>query len=424
MRIAVYPHDLEIGGSQLNAIEIAAEIRRRGHEILVIGRPGSLVSRIAELGLEFVELPAPSKRPSRRVAHAIRDLIETRGIDIVHGFEWPPTLEAVWACQGNGARPCSTVMSMAVAPFIPRWVPLFVGTEQIAAVERSHGRREVELLEPPVDLTTNDPEIDFDIEELRRSWGWEPETIGVGLVTRLAHEMKLEGVLAAIKVVGQSRDERLRLVIAGDGPARAEVDDAVNALPPASRHRVVLTGELADPRPVYAAVDISLGMGGSALRAMAFGKPLVVQGEQGFWCTLDEKSVAGFLWTGWYGAGPGRDRGVATLSAELEALVADSSRRAELGVLGRRLVEDRFSIEVAADRQIDLYQRMLGSEGSVPARALGTAEGLLRYAAYYARKRAHRILGRGAADDFNARPVAADRGAPSSSPSLWKGIRQ
>ena len=55
MRIAVYPHDLGIGGSQLNAIEIAAGVRDLGHHPFVVGRPGALVERIHELGLEFVE---------------------------------------------------------------------------------------------------------------------------------------------------------------------------------------------------------------------------------------------------------------------------------------------------------------------------------------------------------------------------------
>ena len=50
----------------------------------------------------------------------------------------------------------------------------------------------------------------------------------------------------------------------------------------AGRQVVLLTGEIADPRPAYAAADVVVGQGGSALRGMAFGKPLVVVGEGRF----------------------------------------------------------------------------------------------------------------------------------------------
>ena len=49
MRILVYPHDLGIGGSQLNAIELAAAVQRLGHEVIVYGRPGPRTRHIGEL---------------------------------------------------------------------------------------------------------------------------------------------------------------------------------------------------------------------------------------------------------------------------------------------------------------------------------------------------------------------------------------
>ena len=77
---------------------------------------------------------------------------------------------------------------------------------------------------------------------------------------------------------------RVRLVIVGDGPARAELDAlAASANARCGRTVATLVGAADDPRPWYAAADVVLGMGSSALRAMAYAKPLVVQGERGFW---------------------------------------------------------------------------------------------------------------------------------------------
>ena len=127
MKILVYPHDLGMGGSQTNAIELAGELVRLGVECTVFGRPGTLNARIEELGLPFIESVDHGRRPSPGVVRQLRDLVEKGGFDLVHGYEWPPTLEAALAVRGlPGTAVVSTVMSMAVAPFIPSWVPLVV----------------------------------------------------------------------------------------------------------------------------------------------------------------------------------------------------------------------------------------------------------------------------------------------------------
>src|SRR5207237_10898328 len=75
----------------------------------------------------------------------------------------------------------------------------------------------------------------------------------------------------------------LDLVIVGTGDA----EDVVRRKAEAANRRlgrpaVVLVGPMNDPRPAYAAADLVLGQGGSAIRAMSFTKPLIVIGEKGF----------------------------------------------------------------------------------------------------------------------------------------------
>jgi glycosyltransferase involved in cell wall biosynthesis len=346
VRIIVHPHELGIGGSQLNAIELAAAVRDRGHETLVFGRSGPLRQRIDELGLEFVEAPPQGRRPSIPAARALAELAERRHIDVIHGYEWPPILDGVLAAAGSRSLTVvGTVMSMSVPPFIPHSVPLVVGTAEMREYERAAGRHRTHLLEPPVDLEFNDPSLVDGAAAFRERFGLDGTGLNIVSVGRFAHELKLEGILTAIEVVGALADATgARLILVGDGPARGEVERAADA---ANRRygagTVVLTGPLDDPRPAYAAADISLGMGGSALRALAYGTPLVVQGENGFWRTLTPASADQFLWTGWYGIGEGSAAGAARLRNELAPLLSGAPRRARLGDFGRRLVADRFS---------------------------------------------------------------------------------
>lgn len=428
MRILVHPHDLAMGGSQMNAIDLAHGLVRRGHDVCVYGRPGVLVERIERLGLEFVRAPEPRHRPGREIVADLRRLVAERRLDVLHGYEWPPGLECHLASRGTDAVAVTTVMSMAVAPFLPRTMPLVVGTEQIAAAERRAGRTLVSVLEPPVDTVENAPGLDLDVAAFRARWlpGDRPTVV---CVTRLARELKLEGLLSAVDAVGRLALEQrrrgeppVRLLVVGDGPARAEVAQAaarVEGLVGAGT--VVLTGELADPRPAYAVADVALGMGGSALRAMAFATPLVVQGERGFFRLLDEESAPDFLWTGWYGVGGPADP-AAALADLLRDLLADPGRRTRLGALGRDLVQRRFSLTAATVRQEEIFARALaasGPGGPVSGAATGLAADVVagvRFGRYYAAKRVRRALGTRAADDFNSRPVAAAAEPPPRPP--------
>ncbi|RLK47948.1 glycosyltransferase [Microbacterium telephonicum] len=407
MRILVYPHDLELGGSQLNAIEIAAAVRDRGHDVIVFGRRGALNARIDALGLEFVDAPAPGRRPSPTTARALVELVRRREIDVLHGYEWPPTLDAVLAARSvPDVRVVSTVMSMSVPPFVPRSVDLIVGTEQIAEAERQAGRARVSVLEPPVDLTFNDGDAEVGAGAFRARWGVRDDEVLVVAVTRLAHELKLEGILTAIDAMRDvPRNAPVRLIVVGDGPAADTVGERAAAVNDELGHaRVILTGGMLDPRPAYAAADVAIGMGGSALRALAYGAPLIVQGERGYWRTLTPDSLPEFLWAGWYGIGAETAAGSAAFHTELSPLLIDPALRERLARFGRRVVAERFSTEGAADRQLARYEEAMARPTATDTAAEAAA--LARYARYYALKRMRRLVRRERSDDFNARPVA------------------
>ncbi|NVM94405.1 glycosyltransferase [Arthrobacter wenxiniae] len=410
MKIVTYPHDMGIGGSQLNAVELAAALQRRGHEVLVFGQQGPLVEKVSELGLEFLESPAVHRRPTPGVVNALRRLVKTRGIDVVHGYEWPPSLEAVLACRPpSRAVAVSTVLSMSVAPFIPTNVPLLVGTEQILANEKAFGRTRVGLLEPPVDTILNGPGLDLGLAAFRQRWGLDPAVFTVTVVSRLAHEMKLEGLLAAMGAIQRLNTEfPVQLVVVGAGPAAAEVRrnaEHINHL--LGHRRIVLTGELPDPRPAYATADVSLGMGGSALRAMAFEKPLVVQGENGYWRLLTPETVSEFMWQGWYGSGPGKGDAVERLAGYLRTLHGSVSLRQNLGQFARETVCNRFSLAGAAASLEEFYCAAMIPGDGAGVRFGRSVESLRRFAAYKLARVVPRAGGGPARDDFNARPVAA-----------------
>jgi glycosyltransferase involved in cell wall biosynthesis len=189
----------------------------------------------------------------------------------------------------------------------------------------------------------------------RAAHGLGDDDLMLGIVSRLEPDMKAEGVRRTMDALRLA--PAARLVVAGDGPSYGALNehaDKVNA--ELGRRAVIMTGALADPRPAYAAADIALGMGGSALRSMAFGKPLIVLGVRGFAQPFEPATAAEFLTRGFFGEGGG-DLSVEPLAAHIRRLAADVRLRRDLGELSRRTVVDRFSLTAAAGVLDEVYQR-------------------------------------------------------------------
>ena len=357
MRILVYPRALEVGGSQLNAIELAGRAVRDGHEVLLFGPDDVLVPYAEELGLEFHPAPVRDSWPSMKNIKRLVELVRERDVDVVHAYEWGPALDLAYGPHLLLGTPMLiTVLDMEVQAFTPRHVPLVVGTRELVESTRQR-HADVHLLEPPIDTVRNAPGADP--AAARREFGLGDEELVVSIIGRLTTSFdKTGGVLEAITATEQLAERfPVRLIVAGDGPERSRVAAAADAANRRTGQETVLvTGDLMDPRPAYDAADVVLGMGSSALKGLAFAKPLVVQGPSGSWTLLTPESAPTFLWQGWMGQDPGD--GVPALREVLETLLPDAAARARLGRFGRQLICEQYSLEQATTRMEKLYRRV------------------------------------------------------------------
>ncbi|WP_454048565.1 glycosyltransferase family 4 protein [Cellulomonas sp. Marseille-Q8402] len=414
MRILVYPGTMEVGGSQINALELAHQAAHDGHDVVLFGPDGDLVALVAELGLEYFRAPQEGRWPSRRNMAALARLVAERQVDVVHGYEWGPSVDLAFGPhRALGTPLVTTVLSMDVPEHVPRHEPLVVGTRLLQ--EQQQGvRQRVHLIEPPVDTVLNAPGRGG--ADARARLGLGHDDLVLSVVGRLSSDLgKAEGVLAAIDVVGalaaEGPDLPLRLVVVGTGPGAGRVGEraaAVNAT--AGRPVVVVTGQLLDPRPAYDAADVVLGMGSSVLKGMAFAKPVVVQGDRGRWVALEPASLAGFLHDGWMatGTGDGRD-----LAQALQVLLADPAARAERGALGRRVVRDTYSLAAAARRQDAVYADAVAIRPSPAERRDALLRCALDVAKFKAALARQRVAATPRRTDHPDRPAGVQRASRS-----------
>jgi glycosyltransferase involved in cell wall biosynthesis len=375
LRILVCPHELITGGSQLSAIDLAARLRDRGHTVQIYAPHGPLERRIADLGLAYRAAPQGSGRSLRpRSLYRLAREIRRFRPDIVHSYEAPPAVASAAVRVAVPHRAVVTVLSMEVPDFIPRDVPLIVGTARLARDE-SKRRRDVRLMEPPIDVDLDAPRT---AAGARAALGVARSAFVVSVVGRLSAEHdKARGVVAAIEALdGADLPRPVVLIVAGAGDRGDAVRRAADAVRN-PRLTVRLEGDIADPRQIFAAADVVLGMGSAALRAMSHERPVIVQGTGGFWQTLTPENSATFLRDGFFGHGPS---GAPTLERQLAALMADPHRAADLGRYGRALVMKRFDIASAARMLEEVY----AIESVAPRRTgvRASAATALRYARY------------------------------------------
>jgi L-malate glycosyltransferase len=352
MKILVYAHRLEWGGTQVNAIELSATLRDRyGHDVAILATPGPMSESARQKGLRLLPAPDAHVHPSLGRMRALRRAVHEERPDVLHVWDWWQCLDALYSVYLPMRLPMVvTDMTMTVSRFLPMRVHTTFGTPALADRARGEGRRFVEVIVPPVDVHLNAPDA-VDDSAFRVAHRITHDTVTLVTVSRLVKFMKSESLSRTIAAVAELGSKLpVRLIIVGDGDARADLQrqaDAVNR--DLARDAVVLVGPMLDPRPAYSAADVVIGMGGSALRAMAFAKPVLVVGEQNFCRPFNPQTADYFLYHGMYGNGNGGD-GNELFVESISRLVEERTRYRELGTFARDFVLDHFSLEAVTER--------------------------------------------------------------------------
>ena len=152
----------------------------------------------------------------------------------------------------------------------------------------------------------------------------------------------------------------VRVVVAGEGPLRAELEARAQALGVADA--LVLAGQVDDLAGWFAGVDafampsVEEGLGTSVLDALAAGLPVVASRAGGI-PEMIEDGVGGLLV-------PPAD--AAALGAALARVLADPALAARLGGAGRKRVDAEFHVDRMVDETIAVYRAALAARGAAP----------------------------------------------------------
>jgi glycosyltransferase involved in cell wall biosynthesis len=309
-------------------------VRARGHEVDVVapgrsfpgfglaygaGVVGNLKARpwMALLVPAFLLLFVRTARRAARDADVVHaHWLQSGAVALATGR---PTVVQLWGTDVELAR-----RARPLARWILRRARLVVcASNALAAAARELGARDVRVVPTGVDVPPDD----------NLSQGTPDEPPAVLFVGRLSRE---KGILELVQAI-DGLDARL--VVAGDGPLRAQVPGAHGFVP----HHAL--GELYDRAAVVAVPSLREGFGVACAEAMAHGKPVVASAVGGL-LDLVVDGRTGLR------VPPGD---VEALHDALARLLADPELRARLGMAGRERVRERFSWAAATDATLVAY---------------------------------------------------------------------
>lgn len=373
-RILVQINNLGLGGTQINAVDLAAATAEFGYESVVVGPRETLpthgpsivdVAAFRGVPLEMFERAATRVRgaTTARGAVTLSRLAVRHRADIVHAYSTGFTRAAYWGPCLFGRRPLVvTAYEMEVDPHMHRRSSLIVGTKYLQE-EQSHRPGPTDLISPPVDLERDNP-AEVSGTGFRALHGVATEQRAIVMVSRLDEEMKSLSVEVAMQAVDAIADSGVVLIVVGTGSAEERLKRQAGAIN--SRHArraVVLAGPMADPRPAYAAADIVIGMGGSAARGLAFGKPLVVSGELGQFRTFGPGTASGLFRNSFWSNEPSENAREELLAC-LHPLLRSVQLREELGRYGRAFASENFGLRAMAAKLAQVYKTAAASYGA------------------------------------------------------------
>ncbi len=356
------------GGAEVMLIQLAEELRRRGHVVTPVGPSvgqGWLSGRLRSLGFDrrtFTLRRALDPLCAIELARMLREL----KIDAVHSHEFTMAVYGGAAAHWLGIPHVvtmhgnETVMDVWRRRLALRWS--WKRSQAFVAVSE-HTRTEMQarlgLPQGSIQVIPNGvPLRPGERDVTRRKLGVEDDemmilTIG-NLRRRKGHAVLIEA-LARLQQSGFGAP--WQLVIAGDGRHRENLTRL--ALDLGVADRVQMLGHRDDVPDLQAAADVFAmpsfweGMPLAILEAMIVGNAIVASNIGGIPEML-RNGESGLLV-------PAGD--APALADALRRLIEDASLRERLGASARRHAEAEFHVEVMADRYEHLYR------GSGPRRA-------------------------------------------------------
>lgn len=384
MKVLLVNNSSDIYGASRSLLRLADKLRKSGHEpVVLLPTEGPLKNRLNDAGIrtEVFTSMRVITRPvlsSWRVvpwligllpsALRLATFLKKGHFDVVH------TNTGVVVTSGLAARiaRCPHVWHIRdwFQEFGPLWKPyskyVLWSADRVVCVSRAIAAQfpdsdKIEVLNNGFDLAEFPALTDEERSAARRKWNIAPDDLVVGAVGRIKFKRKgQEFLLRAIQLLHERGIEAVCVLAGGAAPGSEDQVSQMKALADRLGIRCVFTGEVADARAAYAAMDILVlpsaqpePFGGVVMEAMALGLPVIGTAIGGTTEQIADQET-GLL------VPPSNPDAIAGAVEKL----AKKETRTRLGNAARDRVTRIFNLDAMASRIIGIYEMVVGASSN------------------------------------------------------------
>jgi glycosyltransferase involved in cell wall biosynthesis len=377
--------ELDTGGAEKSAIEMAEAVTRAGGLCLVASQGGRMEAALSEAGGELVRLPLATKNPLRMISNitTLRLLVGGRGVDLVHARSRAPAWSAVAAARlarvpfvttYHGAYNQKSRAKTFYNSVMARGDIVIANSQYTAdLLMRRHGTppERVRVIYRGVDVerfarAAVSPER---VTALRAAWGVASETRVVLQVARLTRWKGQDIVIAAAaRLLKQADMADVAVVLAGDAQGRHDYERELREMiaDAGLTDRIKLVGHVEDvPAACRAATLVVVAsreaeaFGRASAEAQAAERPVIVADRGALPETLRPAGRVGAEEaTGWLVAPDNPDALAACLAT---ALRLPPETLAQMGARGRAHVCRCFTTRAMQEATLEVYDALLGT---------------------------------------------------------------
>ena len=376
IRVVYCIDNMQVGGTELNALRTAERLDRRRFSISVvcIRDSGPLMARYKEAGIPVHTFPMTSLMGPEAVRQAVRliRLFRTERTDIVHSHDAYTSVYGTLCARLAGVRAVIASRRSWYSPHLQgrilranrvayRFAHRVVGNSPSVSrlVESEGGVSASRIVTIPnfLDETAFDPMPAATRRQMLDELGVPEGAFVVGIVARLS-PVKDHGTL--LRAIASLRDQipSLHCVLVGDGPERGAIEALADSL--GIRDIVHLAGERTQPPNLHGLFDVSVlcstteAFPNSVLEAMAASRPVVATDVGG---TPDavHQGTTGLLV---------RPSDPSRLAEAILRLHQEPALRAKLGNAACAAARTGYSADAVIGKVEALYTRLAGSSAA------------------------------------------------------------
>ncbi len=367
MKIIMALAGLDIGGAETHVVELSKELKRRGHEVIIISGGGVYADEAVAFGIKHYTVPVKRRNYIDIVKSMfmIKKIIQDEKPDIVHSHARIPSfiIGEIHRMMRRSFVYVTTVhLDFDTSPIIKklsRWgeKTLAVSRDLIDYLEENYkvSRKNVYTSINGIDSGKFSEDVSGDriIEEL----GLNPNAKRIVYVSRLEKELCIPAyaMLSRMEKL-DSLIPGIELVIVGGGGAFDEIKDIADSVnTKLSRRAVVLAGRRTDINEIHASADVCVGVSRAILEPMSMKKPCVIAGHQGYIGILDETNLPTAIETNFTCRGCALTDADTLLEDILTLFGMDGDTLTKTAQFGRDVVREYYSVERMAKDNEKMY---------------------------------------------------------------------